>query len=233
MVEFGCFTTSDNLQFFVRDNGIGIDTTNHKNVFDRFEQVDSYLIGNDSGVGLGLSICKGLIKLMGGKIWVESKLGKGALFQFTIPLKMVNKVSKKNYEIAMKSYDFSQVKILVTEDNKLNFSVIKAMLNESKANIIHAVNGKECLEKYWENPDIDLVLMDIKMPVMDGIEATNKLKALNPDLPIIAQTAFAIMDSQNDNLESNFDDYVTKPIDRNILLESIEGVLLKNGINQY
>jgi PAS domain S-box-containing protein len=210
------------IQFYVKDTGIGIDLEFYNRIFVRFSQVESSVGRNYEGAGLGLAICKGLVELLGGKIWFESEINKGTTFFFTLPYKPVESTSEsiaKTSELLVKSITG---KILIAEDDLLSFIFLNSLLSKSGYIVIHAENGKEAVEMVKTTTDIDLILMDVRMPVMDGMEATRQIKLIRPELPIIAQTAFAYPDEINNILAGGCIDYINKPVEKeklNILLD--------------
>ena len=227
LVHYGYTIKNQEIIFFVKDSGIGIPKDKTDQIFERFTQVDNTLARKFSGSGLGLAISKGLINLLGGKIWCESYLGKGSVFYFTIPYQpatmLDNEVTlqKKISEI----YDWSMYTALIVEDDAVNFKVIKAMLHKTNINVIHATNGLKAIEYVYSYPEIDIVLMDVHLPEMSGLEATGKIKKINRKLPIIAQTANAMLEDKDKCIEAGCVDYISKPIDMNELLEKISKYL--------
>jgi PAS domain S-box-containing protein len=221
-IQYGYTIGKNELEFFVKDTGIGIGKESLKDVFERFIKEDRGPIKITEGSGLGLSISKGLVELLGGKIWVESESGKGTSFFFTIPVEkefvnhIISPASGKQEK--NKTVNF----ILVAEDDEINFFYLKALLKQNtSADIIHALNGREAIDKFKENPDIGLVLMDIKMPVMDGLEATRQIKAINRNIPVIAITAYAMPGDENRITEAGCDYYLVKPINKKLLLDKM------------
>ena len=217
------------IKFKVVDTGTGIRQEHLHEIFDRFRKIeteDSFKI--QPGTGIGLSISKNLVRLMGGEIGVESEYGKGSEFFFTLPYRP-GVVEEKTIKIAARKaldeIDFSDKTILVAEDERTNYEFLKKVLERTGANVIHANNGKEALEIYTGNTSINLVLMDIMMPEMDGYEASRAIKDINPRVPIIAQTALAMEGDSEKVLESGCDDYISKPIRMNELLRKMQGFL--------
>lgn len=212
-VDFGYEIKDNEVVFYVKDTGIGIPIEMYERIFDRFIQADKSIATNYDGAGLGLAICKGLVELLGGRIWVESKLSIGTTFFFTIPFTadtMTPHAEIKNSEVTLKPING---KILIVEDDWVNSQYFDRLFANSKIILIHAENGAEAVNLSRNTPDIDLILMDIRMPVMDGIEAAKQIKEIRPDLPIIAQTAYAYNEEKKDILAGGFDGYLTKPID--------------------
>jgi CheY-like chemotaxis protein len=217
-VRYGYSLVKNELQFFIEDTGIGIDPEFHDKIFDRFLKIGKENIRLFDGVGLGLAICKGNIELLKGKIWVESKPGKGSKFVFTIPYEPVFEediVMKKN---AFTPTYFNNLTLLVAEDDEINFLYIKEIFKGTGTEILHAVNGREAVDICQNNDKIGVVLIDIKMPVMNGYEAIKKIRELRPDLPIIAQTAFALSNEMLKAFNAGSNDYISKPFRKQQLL---------------
>ena len=210
-VRFGYTIQNQEITFYVKDSGIGIPKGQTEKIFDIFSQVGSASGRNSSGIGLGLTIAKGLITLLNGKIWCESELGKGSNFYFTIPFRPTNMLNFA--DIPMNEHlmdkDWSDYTALLVEDDPISSKVIKAMLRNTKINLILADNGLKAVEQVRLNPKIDLALMDMQMPKMNGLEATGKILNINPDIPIIAQTANG---AKTECLEAGCVDYIKKPI---------------------
>ncbi len=230
-IRFGYDVSPENwLTFFVEDTGIGIPQNKQDLIFERFGQAENSLLSKSKGTGLGLTISKNLTELMGGKMWINSAAGKGSTFYFTIPFVKADKnISSPVKEKAAKTYDsnFSNKTILIVEDEDLNTIFLKQVLVPLHANLEWAVNGADAVEKFRKNNKIDLILMDIKMKVMDGMEAAKQIKAINPNIPIIAQTAFAMADEEQYCRTHGFDDYIKKPISITELKEKISRWLFK------
>ena len=209
-IEFGYNLKDDELEFFVKDSGIGIHRSKYEVIFDRFTQAEENIPFDYGGTGLGLSICKGFVELMGGSIWVESEFGKGSTFYFTIPFNPTVKPNK-NIDDGTKHTNWKSRKltILIAEDEFLNFLYLEELLKSYGFDVVHAANGKTAVEQ-CQNIAFDLVLMDMKMPVLDGVSAARIIKKQNPNLPIVAQTAYALAESEKHN--DLFDDIVVKPI---------------------
>ncbi|MEE4198292.1 MAG: ATP-binding protein [Bacteroidales bacterium] len=230
-ITFGYKILSDQIHFFVRDTGIGMTPQESEIIFERFRQVDDKTTRKYGGSGLGLSISKGIVENMGGKIWVESQKENraeekpgGSTFYFSIPLKVVetNKGVEKNQTHA---YVWPEKTILIVEDAQISYELLTKFLKDSKVHCIHAENGEQAIELCQKKPDIDLVLMDIQLPMMDGLEATGRIKAFKPGLPVIAQTANAMDEDRQNILDAGCDDYIAKPINKYELLEKIDHYL--------
>lgn len=213
-IEFGYEIEDSNISFYVSDTGIGIDDDYHKVIFDRFRQVDFNYNKKFDGTGLGLAISKNLIKLLGGRITLESKKGEGSVFRFKLPFKKLDVIPQEipNTIPEMTIYDWKDKLILIVEDNELNSKLLQRMIEPTGVTMIFAKDGKPAIEACRTNPDIDIVLMDIQMPEMDGYEATRIIKEMKPGLPVIAQTAYAMAEEKNKIIEAGCDDYLSKPI---------------------
>jgi PAS domain S-box-containing protein len=213
-IEFGYKIEESHINFYVSDTGIGIDDNYHKVIFDRFRQVDFNYNKKFDGTGLGLAISKNLIKLLGGRITLESKKGEGSVFRFKLPFKKLDVTPQEipNNLPEMTMYDWKNKLILIVEDNELNSKLLQRMIEPTGVSMIFAKDGKPAIEACRTNPDIDIVLMDIQMPEMDGYEATRIIKSLKPGLPVIAQTAYAMAEEKNKIIEAGCDDYLSKPI---------------------
>jgi signal transduction histidine kinase/ActR/RegA family two-component response regulator len=213
-VEFGYAIKNGFLEFNVKDSGIGISPESQEKIFERFIQANQSISHKYGGSGLGLSISKGYVDLFGGKIWVESEPGKGSTFRFTIPFVSANNILEVD-DINVSAENFKT--ILVAEDEEYNYQYIKHILAKQNVRLIHVINGKQAVETCEANPLIDIVLMDIKMPEMDGCAAAKIIKSKNPKLPIIAQSAYAMDSEKEQYCGSYFDEYVVKPINVNEL----------------
>jgi len=221
-VNFGYKVKDNQLEFYVEDSGMGIPLDMQELIFNRFRQIETTDTRNFGGSGLGLSISKAYVEILGGKMWLTSELGKGSVFYFTIPYnntnpkKLPDKPPVKELNLNLKTKT-----LLIAEDKDVNFFLLEEMLLESGINIIKAVNGIEAVELCKSNPLIDLVLMDLKMPEMDGFVATMRIKEFKPDLPIIAQTAYITEADKNKALACGCSDYLSKPIKKELLLSKI------------
>lgn len=216
-VSFGHIIENNKIIFFVKDTGIGIQEDYQDMIFERFRQVEDSLSKNKGGTGLGLSISKKLVNVMGGKIWLESETGKGSEFYFSIPLEFASVENIIEEEI-IKQYDWSNKNILLVEDDPNNTLLVEKILRRTKVKVIKLTNGKEAVDYLKVNSrSIDLVLMDIKMPVMDGFDALEKIRAFDTEIPIIAQTAYALAEDRVKASSSGFNDFLAKPFQENML----------------
>ncbi len=211
-VELGCERVDDyNLRFYVRDTGIGIKPEDQDCVFDTFRQVDHGFTRNYGGNGLGLSIVKGIIESMGGELRLVSEPGKGSEFSFIL---------KESREKLVKS-STSDNHILIIEDESMNFQLLKEYLEEYDVNILHASTGFEAMSILTTREHIDLILLDIRLPDMDGDRLARDIIAMYPEMPIIAQTAFTGPENERICREAGCTDYLSKPIMRKNLLDKI------------
>ncbi|MBN2614045.1 MAG: PAS domain S-box protein [Bacteroidales bacterium] len=225
-IDFGCIHKNDVLEFYVRDTGMGIAPELQNKIFGRFIQGDISLSRPYEGTGLGLSISKAFVEMLGGRIWLHSEQGRGSVFYFTIPMtetipQMDNDVNPHDIEADA----LQNSVILVVEDDDFSYLLIEEMLVKKGVKIIRAADGKEAVDRIHKLPGINLVLMDIKMPNMNGLEATRLIKQIRPDLPVIAQTAYASEEHRQQFLTAGCDDYISKPIDRALLIEKLDHFL--------
>lgn len=213
--------------FTVQDTGPGIDKNNQKYIFDRFKRVENDATIKAGGLGLGLAISKAYVEMMEGTISLVSKVEKGSTFTFTIPLQydVAQSITVQPVRINTVPHLEDGITILIAEDDNINFLLFQKMIQVKNYNIIRAVNGQEAVDFSLSNPNIDIVLMDIKMPIMDGYQALEKIKAIRPDLVVIAQTAYASAEDQERIMKAGFYGYLTKPINRENLFETIEDVI--------
>jgi len=219
-IRFGYELKNDTLEFFVQDTGVGISQEQQEFIFERFRQGNESLARKHEGAGLGLSITKAYVEMLGGKIWVESESGKGSAFYFTIPY-LVESDEIKSPEtivsVQTNKEPYQKLKILIAEDDEFSAMLITKAIQPFCKELFVAGNGAEAIEELRKYPDIDLVLMDISMPVMDGYEATKKIRSFNQDVIIIAQTAYGLMGDKEKALAVGCNDHISKPIRNNDL----------------
>ncbi len=225
-IEFGCKIKDNEAIFHVRDTGIGISEENIHKLFKRFSKIED----NNKlyrGAGLGLVISKHLAELLHGKIWVESKLGKGSTFFLSVPIiePSVNDIDIPNMSKKLQNLDWKSKSILVVEDEDSNFKYIKVMLKKTNVTLVWAQNGLEAFQKFKSFQKFDLVLMDIKMPVMDGFTALKMIREIYPFQVIIAQTAYVMVEDVNRINEAGFNDYISKPFTPEVLLKKLSKYL--------
>jgi CheY-like chemotaxis protein len=218
-IEFGIYDISKNIIFYVKDTGIGIAKNTGNAIFERFYKIEKDKNQLFRGAGLGLAICKNIVSLWNGEIWYESEIDKGSTFFFSHPLSFDNITDTGSFTVESESLylNLRGKKILIAEDEESNFKLLANYFRNTNAEILWAKNGLEALQLIQENK-IDIVLMDIKMPQMDGIEASKKIRELYPEIPIIAQTAYAFKNEVEEFLKSGIHDYLIKPIHKSKLL---------------
>lgn len=210
-IRFGYRHKDDKLLFYVRDTGCGIEPEKKDLVFNRFVKLNSFA----QGTGLGLAICQMIVKKMGGEIGVESQLGKGSTFWFTLPDTVIHGINVQSIKTAVNedaiidNTNPKKATLLIAEDNESNYILIRAVLKEY--DLLHAHDGNEAVRLYREHRP-DLILMDLKMPDMDGYEATVEIRKEDSDIPIIAVTAFAFSEDEQRVKQNGFNGYAAKPI---------------------
>ena len=225
-IEFGYTLNNNNIEFFIKDTGIGVEPENQKLIFDRFRKSDFNNNKMNDGVGLGLTICKEFLKAMGGNIWLESTTGVGSTFYFTIPYKKCE--SDAELLVHTDKNGKKLKKILVVEDDETSFEFIKTILKKENFTLIHAWNGNDGISLYEKNKDIDLIILDIKLPGMNGYEVLKAIRENDTHIPIIAQTAFVIGEDRKKAIDSGFDEFLAKPYKKDDLLKRINLIHSKN-----
>ncbi len=222
-IEIGNYIKDDSMVFYVRDTGIGIPSDKHDVIFERFVQADLNMTREHEGSGLGLTITKACVEALGGQIWVQSEVNKGSTFSFSIPLKYSGKKSKTKETVPPRLCKLKgDLKVLVAEDDETSYLYFETILENEGLTLLHTVNGKDTVAALHENPDISLVFMDIKMPGMDGLEATRQIRQFNKTIPIIAQTAYAMAGDRNKAMEAGCNDYLSKPVNHDELIRIID-----------
>lgn len=220
---------SNSFTFYVKDTGVGIPECNRESIFDRFSKFntddDSKLF---SGTGLGLALCREIIELLGGNIWLESKVGEGSVFYFTLP----HLISGDNIDLDISyvqetpsSFDFKDKTVIIAEDVVSNYQLLRAYLFKTGINIVWAKNGSEVINYLTNNKNVDLILMDVQMPVMDGIKTIEVIRSTGNKVPVIVQTAFALTDEIEKCFNAGCNDYIVKPIRKEELMNIIYSYL--------
>ena len=230
-IEFGFTETEEEgnsfLQFYVKDTGIGIDKKHHDAIFNIFRQIDDTHTRKFGGMGIGLSIAKKTIEKLGGKIWVESEQFKGSVFYFTLPVLSgsIEKEKETDDKGLTSDRKFFGKTILIAEDDPSNYDFLRIFLTRMNIRVLWAKDGQEAINLCETDSSIDLVFMDIKMPVINGFEATKKIKSTRPGLPVVAQTAYAMSPDRVEAVKSGCDDYMSKPIKIKQLTDILEKYL--------
>jgi hypothetical protein len=216
------------LEFYLKDTGIGVPKNRRKAIFERFIQADVFDKMAHQGAGLGLSISKAYVEILGGKIWVESHKGEGSIFLFTLPYR--KKAQEKNLAINDDLYKvpnsrfspgIAAMKVLIAEDDEASNLLLSEIVKDYSTHVFEAKTGKETIDIYLKNPDIDLILMDIQMPDLNGYEVTRQIRKFNKNVVIIAQTAFGLAGDKEKSIGFGCDDYISKPFNKVQLLSLI------------
>ncbi len=228
-IELGFEVINNELRFYVKDTGVGIDKKYHHSIFERFRKVEENKTKIYSGSGLGLAICKKLTELLGGNIWVEGEPGIGSTFYFTHPDFTIKNKEPETRSFLKQSaeYNWNGIKIAVAEDEDTNYLLLEQIITSHGAELIRFSDGLSIV-KYFsirKNPETRLILMDIKMPELDGFQAMERIKKIHPHLIFIAQTAYAMSEDIATIKEKGFDDFITKPINSDLLKEKIDKYL--------
>ncbi len=211
----------NHVEFYVRDTGTGIAEDRQKAVFERFVQADIEDRNAKQGSGLGLTISQAYTKMLGGEICLDSELGRGSTFYFTIIDQtecVITPTNKSDDTILEKASVDQNLKALIVEDDEVSDMLLSLMLQEMNCTILHVENGVEALEVCRKNPDLDVIFMDIKIPVLEGYATTRRIRRFNKDVIIIAQTAYGLLGDREKAIEAGCNDYIKKPIDRTALL---------------
>lgn len=228
-IEFGYQLINNELELYVKDTGIGIEKSKHDSIFERFSQAEKDLSKKIGGLGLGLSIAKENTELLGGRIQLKSEKGKGATFFVTIPYKPVYKATDTDRSNAEPKYT-----VLIAEDDEVNYLYLEILLKkviELDCEIIHVINGQEAIDACKKNKTIDLVLMDLKMPVLNGFDATKLIKKHCPKVPIIAQTSYSTLQDKEKAILAGCDDFISKPISKEVISQVLKKYSIINNDN--
>ncbi|WP_197092722.1 response regulator [Labilibaculum euxinus] len=237
IIEIGYFIEDEtNPIFYIKDTGVGISSENQHVIFDLFRQGESSSTRKFEGSGIGLTLCKKMVQLLEGEIWFDSKIKIGSNFYFKVHnlgqsnLKLLRESSDK-FECriegsGVKSIDYTNRNILIAEDVKSNFNYLNAIIELTDANVIWARNGRDAIEICQANdPQIDLVLMDMRMPEIGGLDAIKQIKAINNRIPVIVQTAFTFNNEKEECFKAGANEFITKPIDPHKLMEVLQKFL--------
>ena len=234
-INFG-YSVENNqtIKFFVKDTGVGISEGKQERIFSQFNKDLDDVSAEMGGTGLGLPICKGLVNLLKGNIWFKSLVGQGTTFYFEIPYQTSTDRTKSYTSISSISatqLNFTNKKILIVEDDLISYQFIEALLQGTNAKLVHAKNGEDAIEICRIIPDFDLVLMDMRLPFIDGYETTSEIKKINPSLKVIAQTANVMSDDKAKCLKFGCDEYIAKPIDPDEFLRVVAHYLKKSHLS--
>ncbi len=230
VISISFLLTGDNyFMVKVKDSGIGISKEKFNLIFEFFRQGEDSHTREYGGIGIGLAISQKIATAMGGIIKLESELNVGSEFTFSFPVKMYKDrdIESQQEKISYNIPDLSVNKVLIVEDDNIGMGMIVNMLKPTKCKIIKAVNGQEALYAIKDNPDTDIILMDLKMPVMNGFDATRTIRKDFSDLPIIALTAYSMQKDKKKALDSGANDVITKPISKEILIKKMQDYLKK------
>ena len=222
-IDFGYEYKDETLRFFVKDSGLGIEKSKQKIIFERFIQADVSDKRSYQGAGLGLSISKAYVEMLGGKIGVESEFGKGSMFYFTIPYKKYQQTPEINTLIEpyskITTNNLKKLKILIAEDDEITTKLINTIVAKYSIHIFKVRNGNDALETLKNNPDIDLILMDIQMPDMNGYEAIKQIREFNTEVIIFAESAFVMLGDKEKAFSIGSNEYLSKPYKSQQLIE--------------
>ncbi|WP_282125039.1 hybrid sensor histidine kinase/response regulator [Marinifilum flexuosum] len=234
-IELGYYIDDKSIPvFYIRDTGIGISKEKQKHIFEVFRQLDYEANRKFEGFGLGLTLCKKLIQLLKGEIWFDSEESVGSNFYFRlsgngrVQMDLLNDTKPNSNDNlgSINDLDFSEKNILIAEDVRSNFNYLNAIIELTDASVVWAKNGKDAIQICRDNnPKIDLVLMDIRMPEIDGMEAIKQIKDTNKSIPVIVQTAYAMNNEREECLHAGADNFITKPIDPRKLIQILQEYL--------
>ncbi len=213
------------IQFYVRDTGIGINQEEQDVIFDRFYKIEGGTKKLYGGTGLGLAISKQLVSLMGGEMWLESKSGVGSEFYFTLPLEEVVTEDEKVKSKEDGNFIWKGKKLLIAEDEELNYKLYSEIFKPTGIEIVHAENGRVAVDLFGKGQNFDIVILDLKMPEMDGIQAFKHIKRINKEVPVFAITAFAMEEEKQEIEAMGFNKYFAKPINKKELFSTLSEFL--------
>jgi signal transduction histidine kinase/ActR/RegA family two-component response regulator len=228
-IEIEINKLGEEVQFSVRDTGIGMNATDIDNIYQHFVQIEEHLTRKYDGLGLGLSICNAYSRCLNGKLHIDSKLDEGTLVQLSVPYITGKTESPKMPREGRKDVHFSKVRILLVDDDPINLQLLQKFLKDSTDELYTktAKNGVEAVEYFKQDSSFDLILMDLKMPLMNGFQATKIIRELNPEIPIIAQTAYAMHEDKERALNCGCTDYLSKPLNKSLFYQTLDRYLTK------
>jgi CheY-like chemotaxis protein len=225
-IELGFDIENEKIKFYVKDTGIGIPPDKQQIIFERFQQSDENIGKKYGGTGLGLAIIKGLVELLQGEVWLESKVNSGSYFIISIPYKAGSGKTKPLLKKGIVTdTDFKDKLILVVEDEETNFNYLRLLLQKHRARIVHAAKGEDAIALSMENKDIKLIILDVNLPDMNGYEIARRIKKIRPQLPILAHTAYAQEEDREKCLKNGCNDYISKPAFPEELLIKIKNLI--------
>jgi len=222
-IELGCKADSDRIRFYVKDSGIGIPKGRQKDIFERFVQVDGSKSRLYEGSGLGLSLSKAYVEMMGGSIWVDSEENEGCTVYFELPLSAQKDYSFENVETEkpVEIGTATGLRILIVEDDPSSYDYLNLILQRANHRVVHTFTGFEAVELCRQRSRFDIILMDVKLPGIDGYETTRRIRDLGIEVPILAVSAFAFTEDQQRAIKAGCNDYITKPINQDHLLSKL------------
>jgi PAS domain S-box-containing protein len=226
-ILFGNYLEGDQMVFYVKDTGMGIPSAKQDAIFERFVQADLNITRPYEGSGLGLSIVKAFIESLQGRIWVESDQGIGSAFYFSIPYKPQKITEQLLFQESPVAVIKDNLLLLIAEDDAVSYSYLETLLENETITLLHTVNGIETVSAVKENQKISMILMDIKMPYLNGLEATRQIREFNKTIPIIIQTAYAFANDKNKAIEAGCNEYISKPVDATTLMGFINKYALR------
>lgn len=224
LIKIGAEVGDREIIFFIKDTGKGISDDFKNNIFNSFNQEEVGITRTHEGLGLGLSISKGLLDLLGGKIWYNSEKGKGSEFYFSLPIRAIE--TKLYHNDLNTSTKKTTHKILIVEDDETSYYLLYYLLMNMNIELLHAHNGKEAMKLFKDNPDTDLILLDLKLPDIEGYQVAEKIKKMNNQIHVIAISSYSGMIERQQAFRSGCDDYIVKPITKNVLLEKLSKQIL-------
>jgi PAS domain S-box-containing protein len=223
-IELGLVKMGEYIKFYVTDTGIGIPKDKQESVFERFVQTKDAKTHDCEGAGLGLAITKAYVEMLGGEIWVKSNKGFGSTFFFTLPINAEHgkeDVSVVGLNNPIEEPLLKKLKILIVDDDEISRLLVSIMVNQFSNNIIETACGEKAIDICRNNPDIDLIFMDIRIPGLNGYETTAQIRQFNKDVIIVAQTAFGLAGDREKSLQAGCNDHISKPINKAKLFDLI------------
>lgn len=226
-IEIQIRAEGDQIIFSVADSGIGMESKDIANIYKHFVQIEEHLTRKYDGLGLGLSICDAYSRCLNGRLNIESEVDKGTKVELAVPFISGKKSSPQKAHVIKETLHYQAARILVVDDDPINLQLLQKFLKDRIVELETqtAKNGVEAVEFFKQNPQFDLILMDLKMPLMNGFEATEIIRELNSEIPIIAQTAYAMHEDKERALEVGCTDYLSKPLNKNLFYSTLDKYL--------